>query len=259
MIAYSTEQRNNDLDEYLSPAGLIVRVVSLLDRHAFTKQPFTVLDPGANRGQWGTAIKQAFPHAIVTGVEIMDLPKPDAYDYWYNEDFLAWKTNQRFDVVIGNPPYSTRLNGKKQVIAERFIRKSIGLFTPRGWLYFVLRSNIRHSRERLWKDRQKRTKPGLHQELHYFEAWALSPRPSFYREDAREENFGTSKTNAHDYDLFTWTAQWQLPFGFSLELDWEYDYDKALPTLYPLCSAHIQHLQAVGLEYGAAQSRTRHP
>lgn len=256
MIAYSTEERNNDLDEFLTPSGLIVRVSQLLDRHAFSKQPFTVLDPGANRGQWGTAIKGLFPYASVTGVEIMDAPKPDAYDHWYaNQDYLTWKTDQRYDLIIGNPPYSTRLNGKKKVVAEKFIRKSIGLLKPRGWLYFVLRSGIRHSRERLWKDRQKRTQPGLHQELHFFESWALSPRPSFYKEDTRTKQYGTSNTNAHEYDLFTWTVQWQMPFGFSLELDWEYTYEKDVRSLYPLCTGHIQHLQTVGLEHGSAQSR----
>lgn len=247
---YNDTTRNNDLDEFITPLGLRQRVVSLLARHAFNG-PFKVLDPGANLGQWGEVIKEIYPEAVITGVEIMDLPKPPAYDHWIIANYLDWTAEEKYDLIIGNPPYSLRLGGKKKVVAERFIRRSLSWLADQGWLYFILRSNIRHSRERLWKDRGKRTQPGLHQLHHYKEAWALSPRPSFYKEDVRQKEYGTTKTNAHDYDLFTWSSQWKNNYGYSLELDWEYE---ANGNLYTVCSGYDEpvHLSPSGMVGGQA-------
>ena len=260
-LKYNSEQRNEKLDEFCTPTGLIKRIVELIGRHTFTSREFAVLDPGANLGQWGTVLKEKYPQAWIEGVEILlDTPVNFSYNVWHEDNFLVdFQTNARYDLIIGNPPYSNQFGeDTKHTVAEDFINKSLSLLKPNGWLYFLLRSNIRHSRERLWADRHHRTEKGLHQRLHYFESWACSPRPSFYREDRRTEQFGTSCTNAHDYDLFVWTPLWAEPYGFSLELDWEYEENV---DLLPLCARHFQglHLPTLGLVTGTATSRTPYP
>lgn len=256
-MKYDAEHRNEKLDEFLTPTPLIQRVVDVVSRHTFFNRAFTVLDPGANLGQWGTEIKQRCPLAHIVGIEILsDIFYNTAYDEWHTKNYLDWQTGEKYDLIIGNPPYSNQFGEEtKQTVAEDFINKSLSLLKPTGWLYFLLRSNIRHSRERLWRDRSHRTIPGLHQRLHYFESWACSPRPSFYREDERTEQFGTCQTNAHDYDLFVWTPLWREPYGFSLELDWEYT-DNA--NILPVCSRHYQtlHIPTLRMDTRATTSRT---
>ncbi len=68
-MIYDKEHRNVNFDEFLTPQGLVNRVVELVGRHTFTDREFMVLDPGANVGQWGTSLKEKYPHAWIEGVE----------------------------------------------------------------------------------------------------------------------------------------------------------------------------------------------
>lgn len=227
-ISYSTTTRNNDLDEFRTPRALVEAAVKLLHRQFDTHETFFALEPGANTGVWGSVLRENFPHVFLVGVEQMIMPREykTPYDMYVDGvDFLSWEIPFTFDLVIGNPPYSIRTNGKKEVVAEKFVRKGLSLLCPTGHLYFLLRSGFRHSRERYWQDRRHRTTPGIHQTHHYKECWACTPRPSFYLEDDRTEQFGTVKTNAHDYDLMVWEAQWRYPYGFARELDWDYEHN----------------------------------
>lgn len=224
-MKYSTEHRAVDLDEFCTPKALIHAVAEKTLDHYNSGGKYLILDVGCNTGQWGQVFREFYPQSTIFGVEIMDVPPNPAYDVWLpNTDFLTYCPLEPFDLIVGNPPYSLRLNSKRVSVAERFVRQALNLLTQEGHLYYLLNTNMRHSRERLWKDRHKRTKPGLHQECHYKECYAVVPRPSFYKEDIRMgEYFNTTKTNAHNYDLYVWSKAWMEKWGKAAELDWEYD------------------------------------
>lgn len=251
-LTYSSTQRNNDADEFLTPQELIKKCVWLLTRHYRPDQYFRVLDAGANRGQWGDVVRKVFPNAEITGVEIMDLPKPDSYDFWVQGDYLRWNPPDRWDVVLGNPPYSVRYRGKRESVAEYFVRKSLSILRDSGWLYFLLRSGWSASRIRLWKDRDFRTKPGIHQLHHYLEQYHVTPRPSFYKEDSRTSQYGTTKTNEHEYSLYSWWKPWWMQFGFSRELDWEYNREVGVTHLteWTDYTDFLRHLGIPIISYG---------
>lgn len=224
-IQYDPTQRCNALDEFLTPQALVDAAVRLVARHADKEDELLVLDPGANMGIWGRTVRKYFPNAYIYGVEYMHMPEEAAvgYDiYLDGTDFLSWESPLQFDLIIGNPPYSIRVNGKREIVAEKFVRKGLSLLSENAYLYFLLRSGFRHSRERYWQDKKRRQIPGIHQTHHYMECWACTPRPSFYREDVRTEQHGLTKTNAHEYDLFVWHSLWNYLFGHALELDWDY-------------------------------------
>lgn len=226
MIHYSETQRNNDLDEYKTPTALAEACVRLLLRHYNSSDPIYVLEPGANSGVWGRAVRETFPNSFIVGVEYMTVPEEFKlpYDVYIDgTDFLTWVSPYRFDVVLGNPPYSLRVSGKRKSVAEKFVRKGLALLEPDGYLYYLLRSGFRHSLERYWWDGKARTIPGLHQSHHYMETFACVSRPSFYKEDARTEQHGSNKTNAHEYDLMVWSNRWRYPYGYAKELDWNGD------------------------------------
>lgn len=189
MVAYSPTVRNEDLDEYLTPPKLIEATVALLPFEP--EEEFYALDPGANLGQWGSGVKTAFPNAHVTGVEIMEgITPPGAYAEWHTSDFLAWQASRKYDLIISNPPYSKPIKN----IAELFIRKSFGLIKPGGYLFFLLRTNFANAKKR---------SRGLFKEFPFKQELRVD-RPHFFKYDPRTEQFGTNKTNRHDYSIYIW-------------------------------------------------------
>lgn len=186
-IAYSTTERNAELDEFLTPEKLVTACVAQME----FEMPLKVLDPGANLGQWGAGVKARFSQAVVWGVELMDIGQPSSFDVWVpNQDFLAWETPERFGLIVCNPPYS---NPKKNM-AELFVRKSLSLLAPGGFAYFLLRTNFGNAKQR---------SRGLFKEHPLKELW-FCDRPSFYEEDRRTEQYGKKRTNMHDYSIYVW-------------------------------------------------------
>jgi hypothetical protein len=82
----------------------------------------------------------------------------------------------KFDVVIGNPPFS---------LAMQFIEKSMSLLKARGTLVFVLRTSFLESeaRHEFW------------QQNPVTKLFTLSKRPSFTPD---------GKTDASSYSWFIW-------------------------------------------------------
>jgi adenine-specific DNA-methyltransferase len=138
----------------------------MLSRFKFSaSQTLTVLEPACADAPFLAAFQEKFgkKHALV-GVEIDTdaMPKPDLENFEFRgEDFLLWKTDRRFDVVLGNPPYgiigneshypisalkdvkseykarSSTWRGKYNIYGA-FIEQSVKLLKPNGQLCFVV-------------------------------------------------------------------------------------------------------------------------
>lgn len=195
-------------------AGFIESEKPLHERHAFDFYPtpnelcsaaldevrqimphpvHRILDPGAGAGPWGVAARSIYWNAEITGIELRADAQPmhPYYDRWINADFLAdsteeWK-DQRYDLIIGNPPYGQREKGKAYVpLAEMFVRQSMKLLAPGGILCFLLRAAFMEG-----VDRGR----GLFQEYQPMRVYSLMQRPSFTSD---------GKTDATAYALFIW-------------------------------------------------------
>lgn len=142
-----------------------------------TRAPDVVLDPGAGLGVYGKAVKEAFPHAYVAGMEIDPQDRPQVYDEWLVGDYLTYPAHRGFDLIVGNPPYQ---------LAEEFVRKSLELCVPGGEIIFLFRLEFLASSKRA---------NGLFKEHPPVAVWPLAQRPSFT---------GNGKTNAMDYAYFHW-------------------------------------------------------
>jgi len=81
-----------------------------------------------------------------------------------------------------------------------------------GYVMFLLRTNFRHSVER----------GDLFTNHMYKESYNFDLRASYYREDPREELYGTKQTNAHDNALFVWQPSWKMPYATERMLHWQY-------------------------------------
>jgi adenine-specific DNA-methyltransferase len=120
-----------------------------------------ILEPSFGSGEFLKDVHTSFPKAQIEGVEINPVmyqrvkEKLDAFDNinLHCADFIEWKTDTKYDLIIGNPPYVVVKD--KQVPEELkaitmgrpnlycwFMYKCIGLLKENGILAFVIPNSI---------------------------------------------------------------------------------------------------------------------
>ena len=158
---------------FFTPQWVINFMVNLIDGEKLNKKNIKILEPACGICQFIIGIKmikkQIFESAAVKiGVEI----NRDVIDYVkdkefidgihiINADYLLWDTKERFDIILGNPPYgipslsehyTIRVDEKtknkyKQIyetwygkynVYGAFIEKSINLLKDEGQLIFIV-------------------------------------------------------------------------------------------------------------------------
>lgn len=163
-----------DFDYYPTPYPVALDALSYMPR---TLTPTCILDPGAGLGVWGQAARSLWPQACITGIDIRPLQRPAAYNFWFTNDFRLMDEARCFDLVVGNPPYK---------YAEPFVRHSLKMLEPGGYLIMLLRLNFLESKSRangLWRD------------YPLFEVIVSAGRVSFT---------GDGRSNATAYAYFIW-------------------------------------------------------
>ena len=183
------ERREHDL--YRTENALIRAVLhhtfdrSYADIRSGKKPKFariTILDPGAGDGRWGRWAREYFEpyydEIYVVGVELRpDEPPHPAYNEWHTCDYLTWQDERKFDLVLGNPPFS---------LSESFIRLSYARLHDFNSLLFLLPLEFLCGDDRY---------NALHAEMPFYKVYAIALRPSF------SEDGGTGGTN---YAAFHW-------------------------------------------------------
>ena len=158
-----------------------------------------VLDPGAGRGVWGKALRLYNKTAHITGIDIQstaDLrPNPLIYNHWVLDDYLDWKTDDKFDLIMGNPPYK---------LAHEFVDKSLDLLAPNGQLVFLLRLAMLESLKR------------------YKTWWTHSPIYKVLVSTRRISFTNDRKTDDTAYAIFMWREGWDASPTLGW-LHWNYD------------------------------------
>ena len=146
---------------YFTPKTTVEHNLKLLEPHLRTTK--TVLEPSCGSCEFVMSINEKYPKAKITAIEnnkrIYDDVKhlsEDANIDVYHQDFLKWQTSQKFDLIIGNPPYFVMKKGDVEKsyhdyyegrpnIFIMFIIKSLGLLTKSGILSFVLPKSFLNS------------------------------------------------------------------------------------------------------------------
>lgn len=167
-------------DFYETPYDLCYKYLS---DHVFSTnyQPL-ILDAGAGNGIWGKAAKAIAPRCTIVGIDIeRRVPTyVTEYDDWITGDYLDLDSHEKFDIIIGNPPYS---------LAERFVRKSLYLMKDVGSVHFLLPLAFLGS--------MKRSK-GFFQDYPPSIVRVSSRRPSFFSVG------GKKTTDAIEYAMYKW-------------------------------------------------------
>lgn len=129
-------------DTYLTPRENVGVAFSFLlerdlgldaDENVTESRPWRFLDLGAGaNGVWGEVARCLWPDAFIHGVEIQNVPKPAAYNWWSCVDMRSWAelySGKKYDAVFGNPPYA---------LAETAVRIGLDRVEDGGWVAMLL-------------------------------------------------------------------------------------------------------------------------
>jgi 16S rRNA G966 N2-methylase RsmD len=192
-IIFTTKElpKRNSYDEYPTPLEVARASLSLLGIQKIDRFN-TALDVGAGNGVWGNAFRTVLGnYTNLTGIDIQTFGEPSAYDTWLTGvDYISWKTDSKFDLIFGNPPY---------YIAEEVINKSRSLLARDGIILLLLRLNFLESIKRYY---------GLFTEFRPTNVWVSSKRISFT---------GNKKTDNSVYAIFKWD---EVNETNKTDLDW---------------------------------------
>lgn len=103
--------------------------------NAYTFDEGDFLEPCVGKGHLAEKIKEKYPLSNVVGLDLVDRGYPGTIVH----DFITWGTEQRFDGIITNPPYS---------LAQEFIEKGIKLLTSNGKMAMFLKLHFLESAKR---------------------------------------------------------------------------------------------------------------
>jgi type I restriction-modification system DNA methylase subunit len=116
--------------------------------------PKSVLEPSFGSGEFLEDIKQRFPQAKLTGVELNEtLYKTNKLEgNFINADFLKTDFQEQFDLIIGNPPYfitkdknPSCMNGRPNIYVAFLYKCLTQHLTKGGTLAFVLPTSLYNS------------------------------------------------------------------------------------------------------------------
>lgn len=161
-------------DFYATPEKVIH---NFLDHHRL--KPGEILEPSAGNGNFTKVIKEREGYeAFVTSLELREEEFVNLSKYSDKViiiDFLKFKPTEKYDTIIGNPPYS---------LAMEFIEHCFEISDEHTEIIMLLRTAFLESKKRydFW---QKHPVNGL---------YVLSQRPSF-------TGHGTDATS---YSFFVW-------------------------------------------------------
>ena len=143
---YDPKQENPN-DYFPTPMLLCRNAIKDLFPDTVLRRNWRVLDAGAGfPGNWGRALRSQRPNMDLVGVDLPAVLPPvvdSPYNTWIQKDYrdltIEDVDGRLFDMVIGNPPYSTSMGKRDMHLAEKFVEKSFELLKPEGQLYFFLR------------------------------------------------------------------------------------------------------------------------
>lgn len=146
-INTKTLEQRKKRGQYFTPSEEVYGIVNWLD----IKKESLVLEPSFGTGEFLEQLLELSDN--VYGVEL----DKDLFTQYnkncFNEDFLTWETDKKFDFIIGNPPYFetsdyNNLDYYKSILSGRtniyslFIKKSIDLLKDDGVLVFIIPTTI---------------------------------------------------------------------------------------------------------------------
>lgn len=149
------EKKNDGI--YFTPPTTIMRNIDALKK--YMKNVKNVLEPSCGSCEYITALNNTHDNLIITGIEynntIFESIKSLSDDNisLHNEDYLTYPIENKYDLILGNPPYYVMkkkdvepcyydyFDGRPNIFIL-FIIKSLKLLSDNGILSFILPKNF---------------------------------------------------------------------------------------------------------------------
>lgn len=129
-------------DDECTPMELVEHMIEYIPEKFWENDNKKILDPCAGNGNFPAYLQyKTSPSNIwmneINPIRFQNMKKILGFENLYNEDFFKFKQNakQKYDLIIGNPPYSGGRN-KNTSISNLFIIESIDLLNHEGYLCF---------------------------------------------------------------------------------------------------------------------------
>jgi hypothetical protein len=148
----------NSMGEVATPLLLVEEMLDQLPESMFISSTTTFLDPCFGTGTFLKSIAKRlhkYGHSkeniesrifgieksllYINGIKLLKGFNPTITHI----DFLTFKTNMKFDVIIGNPPFQNgNKGGGQNKIYNLFCKQGLNLLNNQGILYFIVPSSV---------------------------------------------------------------------------------------------------------------------
>lgn len=152
------DKLNEDLSHYSStndictPMGCVKEMVDNIPDELWHRGNIKILDPCAGNGNFPAYLETKTDSCNIYANEINKLRLKNLRDYFgerihiYNNDFLTMDENDKYDLIIANPPYAQlmddgRRTAKNHTLSRQFIMKALNMLNKDGYLVFIVPDN----------------------------------------------------------------------------------------------------------------------
>lgn len=152
------DKLNEDLSHYSStndictPMGCVKEMVDNIPDELWHRKNIKILDPCAGNGNFPAYLETKTDSYNIYANEISELRLKNLREYFgerihiYNNDFLAMDENDKYDLIIANPPYAQLMDdgkrtAKNHTLSRQFIMKALNMLNNNGYLVFIVPDN----------------------------------------------------------------------------------------------------------------------
>lgn len=145
------KKKSKALTTYNTPKIEVARILIQLENMYpdFLKRKLSILEPSAGAGNVASAVRRRLPNKKnkLTLIELNHKFRRRLSAIDNNatllcpQDYLAWETGRKFDLIIGNPPYGSN-------IESEFVLKALTQLKYAGLLVFLLKLSFLESKKR---------------------------------------------------------------------------------------------------------------
>ena len=173
------EKKDNGI--YFTPPKTVNKTIHLLE--PYMKNIFNILEPSCGSCEYILSLNEKYKNIKITGIELNNTIYESIKSIEntnikiYNENFLEYREDKKYDLIIGNPPYFVMkktdvdnqyykyFEGRPNIFIL-FIIKSLNILNDNGILSFVLPKSFSNC---LYYDKTRKYINDNYQILHIIE------------------------------------------------------------------------------------------
>jgi adenine-specific DNA-methyltransferase len=173
------EKKENGI--YFTPPKTVNKTIHLLE--PYMKKIFNILEPSCGSCEYILSLNEKYKNIKITGIELNNTIYESIKSIEntnikiYNENFLEYREDKKYDLIIGNPPYFVMkktdvdnqyykyFEGRPNIFIL-FIIKSLNILNDNGILSFVLPKSFSNC---LYYDKTRKYINDNYQILHIIE------------------------------------------------------------------------------------------